>query len=652
MKTLGSPRPWPPEVCDELRHQLSRYSWSRRNTPAVDDLFAIVEELDGWLRDNRPYSARNARKTEWASLKEDVEASFALLGEALGALVPSAVPLLGGLHDDLGPRKSERDVLLSVLAQVRSELYNPDAPGAAFTDLVTAIQDPTTRSNVIEGKVDMIDAVLRFTGRALGASSSNLRGILNNDATYVNHALHLLDGQELSKTSELEDDAGLSEEQRVALAGRWVGYQPGPEHHVVWLFYTHARIGGWRFPVGTCEFFNGPALLSALGEVDQVRDAGGTYPGDRPEFNTPPAELIADNESGKYLREGLEWPDGEHWVAVRVDLGTSAFYDVVEAARDQVRALIALAAFDLKTTSWTELSGHKDFIDGSEAGSSAPFEELNADRKWVVADHTDDWLREHQTDLGTYITSNAAMLHTPEVNAVITAATAFANTTNGAPALALLEAVRVIETQASVLHIHWKELVNQYATPANALLRAQIGAAKTIEAIANDDELRDQLPHLHDLPDEFNTYEDRRRVTNMATALARLPEVVDQLPTYNLACRKLRHTANDLATPATIAAFIDRETAFDQRLLRRVHRVRNSLTHGGPWHPTIVRTTSAFIKGKAKHVTNVNVRALLDGQPLTETLRKYRGETAGWIADLANADNITAALFPGMADQD
>jgi hypothetical protein len=49
-----------------------------------------------------------------------------------------------------------------VLAQLRSELCNPDEPGAAFTDLIAAIQDPTTRSNVIQGKADLIDAVLRL----------------------------------------------------------------------------------------------------------------------------------------------------------------------------------------------------------------------------------------------------------------------------------------------------------------------------------------------------------------------------------------------------------------------------------------------------------------------------------------------------------
>lgn len=125
---------------------------------------------------------------------------------------------------------------------------------------------------------------------------------------------------------------------------------------------------------------------------------------------------------------------------------------------------------------------------------------------------------------------------------------------------------------------------------------------------------------------------------------------------WSLSCRRTTaraansaHVADDLATPASIAAFVQRERELDLRLLRRVHRVRNSLTHGGPSHPTIVRISSAFITGKAKHVTGVNVRALLDGEPLTTTLQNYKAEMTKWIADIATAADTTAALFPGKA---
>ena len=82
--------------------------------------------------------------------------------------------------------------------------------------------------------------------------------------------------------------------------------------------------------------FEGSSLLAALKEVDEIRAAGGEYPGDRDPFNRPPDELISDNEGGRGLREDIDWPSGDYWVAVRVDLGVGTFPDVEETARDQV----------------------------------------------------------------------------------------------------------------------------------------------------------------------------------------------------------------------------------------------------------------------------------------------------------------------------
>ncbi|KRB73147.1 hypothetical protein ASE01_20485 [Nocardioides sp. Root190] len=604
-----------------------------------------MEELGGWLGDERPYD-RSHRKDEWASLIEDVKASFALVGSELGGLLPSMGSLLVGLHDGLGPRKSERDALHLVFEQVRTELCDAAAPGAAFADLVAAVQDPGTRTDVIEGRVDLIDALLRFSGRSLRGVASSLLGILNNDATYVNGAFYLLDDREPPQGLQVDEDAGLGEDERFELARRLIGRSQESRHHVVWVFYGNARISGWCLPVGACEFFDGPALMAAFGGIDEMLDGGGSYSAVLQQFHQVPTELIGDETLGKYIRGHLKWPSEDAWVAVRVDLGVGPFYDMVETAREQVRALLALAVFDVGQTSWTELTGYRHFADGTEGGSSMPFREVGFERRLAASDRTDSWLHDHRSELAARVTADPAMLHLPEVQAVVTATSVFAATADATPALTLLESVRVIETQASVLRIHWKDLVDQYATPGNALRRAQFGAAQAIEAIAYNDELRVQLPHLHDLPNEFNVYRNGQHLIDMSIAHDRIPHVVAELPTYNSACRKLRHVADDLATPASIAAFVQRERELDLRLLRRVHRVRNSLTHGGPSHPTIVRISSDFITVKAKHVTGVNVQALLDGEPLTTTLQNYKAEMTKWIANIATAADTTAALFP------
>jgi len=47
VKTINSPRPWPPEACDEIRQILFRYSWSQERLAVVDDLSAILDEHPG-----------------------------------------------------------------------------------------------------------------------------------------------------------------------------------------------------------------------------------------------------------------------------------------------------------------------------------------------------------------------------------------------------------------------------------------------------------------------------------------------------------------------------------------------------------------------------------------------------------------------------
>lgn len=644
MKSFDSPRPWPPEACGELRQHLSRYGWARKPKPAVDDLFAILDELDEWLHDARRYKNQR-RRDEWASITEDVRIATEHMGPLLRLIVPSANSLALSLDDRLGVDQNRRAAIIPLLEQVRAELRAPGSPGAAFVDLFDTVKDTTTRTAVINGRVDLLDAVLRFVDRSLGGVSEILSGILDNDGWSVHLALHYLEGKELGHPLDADEDAGLSEDQRINLGRRWVEHQPEPAHHIVWLFYGHAR-ADWRFTVGRCEFFNGPTLVSALAEVDKARQAGGTYPDGRSQHSTPPEELIADDVGGPYLRKRRAWPADEHWVGVRVDLGTSIYPDVVQTARDQVRALIALAAFDCGQTSWTELSGYKQFADGHQAGSSRPFEEVGAERKWAQADHTGDWLHDHQAELGNHLATGS------EAHAVVTAATAFADMTTATPAIALLEAVRVIETQASVFGIHWKELVHEYVTPASSLSRARTSAFNVLTAIAGDHELCKHIPHLRDLPTQFRSYESGQYRINLSGAVDRLPALVAEVPAYNRHSRQLRHTAEDLATPAAIAAFVAEETRTQQRLVRRVHRVRNSLTHGGPIEHGIVASANAFIARKAKHITDVTLRALLDGQPPTETLRKYRQDNIRWTTDLASMPTVEATLFPGAIGEE
>ena len=647
MKSLGAPRPWPPEMCDELRQHLGRYSQFSKTENVAGGLFALLYELEGWLKDARPYGKKINRAEEWASIVNDVNSAFGHVGPILEVLVPSASDFLRKLDADLGVDSGRRASLVPVIKQIVAELASPELAGAAFVDIVEAVKDPETRTEVIEGRVDVLDSVLRFGGRSLGSVSPGLRGIVDNHARTINAVRTELDGVEMIESDHHDADAGLSEDARIALAKRWTEHVPAPKHHVVWVFYQYARGLGWRFTVGPCEFFDGSALKHALREIDEIRDAGGEYPGNRDPFNIPPFELIADSAAGRYLRDELQWPSGDDWIAVRVDLGVGTFPHLEETARDQVRAQVALASIDIGRTSWTELTGYHSFVDGSRVTSSIPFEEPDFGRKFSAADHTADWLYENREGLGKHLATG------PHAHAVVAAASTLAQIKYATPPLALLEAVRVVETLGSLLQVtHWKELVRQFATAASSLSRARVEAFRVIESASRDLELLEHLPDLRKAPEEFSSHIDNRQLFNLASAVKRLPDLVAKVPTHNRSSRRLRETADDLATPTKIAKFVAAQTARDERLLQRAHRVRNSLMHGGPTNCSVVASSAKYVRGQAEHLTSVTLRALLDGKAPVEALRKYRRDNGRSTKLLSQASTNVGALFPGAGNDE
>jgi len=644
VKTLGDPRPWPPELCDEVRQYIETYNWSSTHELALDDLQAILEELDGWLADQRLYTANQTRIKEWDSLLEDLDAACALIGDNLRALLPTLATLRKQLHDKLGLEPATRAQLRPVLEQLLTEARHPDAAAAAFDDLVEAVRDQSTPTALITGRVDLLDGIMRFSGHALAPNSRTLSGILNNDTFEIAGALHYLDNRPMVTWREAREDpdAGLTETERLDLLRRVLKNPPPPGHHIVWVFYGNARVRNrWRLPIGACEFFDGPALIGALEEVDRTLAAGEEYPGDRHPFNTVPEELQGDDSMSPHGRRATDWPDDEeHWVAVRVDLGTDNYPNALQAARDQADALLVLAALDNPNgTSWIPLIGFKGYLDGRPNGGSVPFSREN-EVKWLNADHTDDWLDANQTTLGAHLIAGD-----PHGHAVVQAARTLTSTLQASTEVRLLEAVRVIESEASALRVnHWKEVLTQYLNPAQALFDTRVAAFYALQALGSDDELYEALPHLRTVGTDFIT--DGGTRIDLAGAVKKLPAILSDLPENNRSARRVREVAADLATPASVAAAVLRSQEQAARMTHRLHRMRNSLTHAGPRQSHLLQTSADFATPKARHAVGVSVRALLDGKPVPAALTQFKDAYAEHIRKIPAAVDAYAALFP------
>jgi len=641
LKTIGSPRPWPPEACDELRQHFERYSWAHQRGHVVDDLHDLLEELDEWLADDRSYVDR-ARKDEWQSLIDDIDAVWAVVGPALAAEMPTVSLVRDQLHSKLGRDQTARAGLRPVLDQVRAEARKPEAAAAAFDALVQAIQDPTTRSEVITGRVDVLDSVLRFANQGLADVVGTLNGILNNDTWYVAVAHHLLDGDALpdEPIAQEDEDAGLREADRLALARRWVAYVPSPAHLVVWVFYGSARLDRWRVSVGSCEFVSGSALLGALAEFDEVRGRGEEYPGDRSPFSTLPTELQGEEGWAGFARDPKEWPKEENWVAVRVDLGVGAFTNIEQTARDQAEAIVALAAFEQDGTTWSPLTGYKSFRDGNPGRYSVPFRDRATERRWIEADHTHEWLYRNAGQLGAHV------LNDPDAHDVITSASALNAGNNASPMVQILEAVRSVETQSTVLKVDWRELIKTHVVPWHALETAKTAAYNAIGNLSGRYELYAQLPDLHKAADGLiESTGDGLYRFKVGEAFTRLPGLAAQMPTYHVSARRIRELLVDLATPTSAAAYIQRLRETDERLVNRAGRVRNSLTHGGPINAGIVRTTAEFLGPKAKTLAGTTIRALLDGKPVADGPDELRTSVDAVMARFSTSAKAFEALY-------
>jgi hypothetical protein len=595
-----------------------------------------------WLADARPYSGQRGRREEWQSLKEDVTAAWDQAGPALRAVQPTMPTLLSRLRPDLGFDRQERAALRLVVEQVRVGARDPRAAAAAFDDLVTAVQDADTPTVAIAGRVDVLDSILRFADRALADVVHTLSGILNNDSWDVAATRHLLDGDVLPEypIPRSDEDAGLSEEDRVALARRWLTYEPPPSRNVVWLFYGDARLDHWRLSIGPCEFFSGPALLAAMAEVDEIRAQGGDYPGTRDPFKSVPDELLGTGGHGLFVRDPKSWPDEDHWVAARVDLGTGRLPNLEQNARDQVGAVIALAAFAEHGTTWTPLTGYTAFRDGEPAGSSMPFHGRSGAKKWVQTDHTHEWLRRHADQIGRHVLTDA------DAHGVVEAATALNDCTNASPTVQILEAVRSIETLASVKRVRWKDLVKTHVIPGTALSATKKAAIDAISDLAGQYELYTQLPQLHRLTDEFiEPAEDGLRRLKIGEAFNRLRPLVDDLPTYNRSARRIRDLVSDLSTPTDAAAYIERHCKLDERLVGRAARVRNSLTHGGPKSAGVEAATAEFIVAKAQYLAGTTLRALLEGKPLADGPDDHQSAVDTCLERIPSARTTYEALY-------
>ncbi len=637
MRIFGAPRDWPPSAEEELALLISRRSTALTLDRAEDEdvsLTVALDELGRWLDDPRPYEARHHRRA-WHSMTDDVGQAIATLGPRLIAATPDlsdlneilATPNLGGDND-------ARQQARALLTASRAELG--EAAIEAFDDLLGSVRDPASTTDTLTARLRAFEATLTATGRSLRTESSLLAGVLDNSAFDIAIARHQLDNTPMpaAMRPSLEDSAEVSADDRVALCHKLLAHERSPGRQAVWVTYGNARLasGGWRVDFGPVTFFDGPAML---GLIDFVRSGIGGRQADLPD------EIWGDGELSDPARRDLTWPkDVAQWVAVRVDLGTRRYADPVRAAWEQVDALVQVAAFHARGTSWERYTGHLFIEDGELRGWSFPFGPP-FDRRPML-DHTDEELLRLAPRLAPHLpVTNILLAELLQISALVH------DREDSADPTTLLQDVRAIELVASRCGLSWQDLLTEYIADGFVRRASRLDVFNAVWTISGDYELKahiEGLPSPSDLQRHLPEY-PRRFEIRIDVALAVLQPLAHSMPPHHAGSRRIRTLAAVCADTASLQSWVAASIEDYDGKVRRLKRCRDSLIHGGPISLDVAKTVQRFANHQAQAVVATALEAVLEGRPIADLFSEFHADDAAWQAAIGGVGSIAEALL-------
>ena len=498
---------------------------------------------------------------------------------------------------------------------------------AAFEDLAETIGRVDASSSEVDDRLAILIDVLAVAGRTPSSVCHQLGGILQDQRWEISTVRNELDQSPVDSSGEVDALAGTTVEDRLDLCRRHLRHVPAEAIHVVWLAYQHAHIRQDRQSVGRIEFFDGAWLRHALNEQP---------------INEP--ELVELANAMTRLRgttdEYLPSPDSvPSWIAARVDLGATRLPTAVASARDQVDAVVQLAAFYQGRSTWQPLSGHFHLLNGR----AWSFESFHAD--WPGPElkaKTDDTASEFEAldhQLGPLPMTD------PLLHRLIGYLRDVNMSGESSKADLLLTDIRAIEFVArQCTSPDWHALMNGATADSHAWNRAAREIARAVNAIPYQHDLilddidgEDPLEALHDTD------------LSVEDLLGLVPHILDRGPDHHRAMRRLRDLARRTATPSAVRQWIDELKIDYRRQLNRAERFRNNLTHGDPAPPEVAQTVRILINTKARNVLRVALEAALGGIAINTAIDDWRREFKTWRQGIAGAPSASEALFPNTS---
>lgn len=634
---LGSPRPWPPELGDELASVLDGQRTRRGRGPveAHPDLHAALCDLNSWLNDNRPYQKRH--RHAWQSVADDVRRAIETRGNRLQARTPDLTKLVTELGNvSLGGDPAARLRCRELVDGSVDVLATSEGAVAAFDDLVASLESSQATSKLVLFRRSAFRGCLLAARRNPSVEWPRLTGVLRDAAIDVAIARHQLDGDPLDVTLR-RGSAGLSWEARLALCRRLLVAQPFDGSHAVWLVYTDARVrwSHWFQHVGPVTFFNGPDLMTLLSDIEEGKDP--------PSQIELPSELT--NKSSAWRLRRSEFPDNhEFFVTARVDLEGTLFTDPILTAIEIADALVGLASFRQGGSTWRRLDGYIHVIDGASAG----FSSFNSpdDSVWVDMDYTDSELECLERDMAPGSVVGDTILG--EITAL---ASGLKSSPDPSDFLSIVHDVRVTDVLASRGGMaDWTELLEGWFATSWARNEISDSIFRTVEQVVGSQELvhLGQIDGLEDIRRRMMTDDPTRPrgvILNRRVAFEALTEIQDSLPEYHLASRHLHTVVARLASVDALEEWVEELVGDYMALIARTRRCRNSLTHGGPFFEDSARTVVPFINEQARRAVGIALWGALNGKSVTKAYSDQKNYADKWREKLRQSPSVLDAIW-------
>ncbi|MGW6248371.1 hypothetical protein [Streptomyces roseolus] len=591
-----------PSYLDLAAEALGKESerWTGQDTIS---LLSAASELLAWVKDDRRYIQR-FHLSAWRSVISEFQSSQQGIGHSLKQFLS---PLLDDLTRNVGdclkdPESPNKRLIEGDLERLVEKMQSPESLLACWHDFLRACKRPEFSTSKIARLRDDFWATVTASRHNARELNGLLKGVLRDDTQGI-HQAKLLLGEDVSTfplhiRDRVYRKAGLSFGERERTCRQLIENPPREAEHVVWFAFTSAQINTHVIDAGPVQIFNGPSL----------RDMDPDHEGFPNEFRD------ADADYRRII------PEGEDFVLIRVNLGVRAVSDAASVARKQALAVLIAGSQHSsgRGGTWEESGNRIHVMDGqivSQTFSSPSAPPVTSFQLDPLA---------HGIDRAAKRIAKHLPIESRILADLLDALDLWDKAKDYDATSSLLVNVRLMESLSShTPDSDWVEFCNRIFKH-HWVWNDFTWKLRSITYDATFGNSR------HVRHEDFQVIEDVRRkifrseggfiFSNMGAALDCLPELPALYPDRTLIGYQLRSLVRDYSSCDRLRLEQKALISRWDRAIKRLERVRNSLTHGGPVTENSLASVSGFSQKLAGALIGIALDAALDGKSIVDVM--------------------------------